>query len=45
MAVLGILTMKAMTEGAGDPLIHADDDLIDDVCRTFRAAAREGAKK
>lgn len=42
MAVHGILNMKALTESFGDPLIHKDDDLIDDICRTFRAAARSG---
>lgn len=41
-AVIGMLTTKAMTESANDPLIHRDDDLVDDVCRTFRAAARQG---
>jgi AcrR family transcriptional regulator len=40
MAVLGILNMMAIAESANDPLIHGDDALIDDICRTFRAAAR-----
>lgn len=42
MAVNGILNMKAMTESFGDPLVHDDDDLIDDICRTFRSAALSG---
>ncbi len=42
MAVLGILSMKAMTESASDPLVHSDGDLIDDVCTTFRAAMKHG---
>ena len=45
MAVIGVLTMKALAESAGDPLVHRDDDLIDDLCRTFRTAAREGASQ
>jgi AcrR family transcriptional regulator len=39
MAVTGVLNMKAITESANDPLIHRDDDLIDSLCKTFRAAA------
>jgi AcrR family transcriptional regulator len=42
MAVHGILNMKAMTESFGDPLVHDDDELIDDICRTFRTAALSG---
>ncbi len=42
MGVHGILSMKAMTESFGDPLVHDDDDLINDVCRTFRCAALSG---
>jgi AcrR family transcriptional regulator len=42
MAVHGVLSMKALTESFNDPLIHRDDDLIDDICRTFRAAAGSG---
>lgn len=42
MAVHGVLSMKALTESFNDPLIHEDDDLIDDICRTFRVAARSG---
>lgn len=42
-AALGLLTMKAITAAAADPLIHRDDDLIDDLCATFRHAASAGA--
>jgi hypothetical protein len=35
-AVMGLLTMKAMTESANDPLVHSDEDLIDDLCQTFQ---------
>lgn len=43
MATVGVLTMKAMTEAAHDPLIHGDEDLIADLCLTFRQAATTGA--
>lgn len=42
VAVHGLLNMKAMTESFGDPLIHKDEDLIDDLCRTYRTAALSG---
>ena len=42
MAVLGLLNMKAIATSADDPLIHSDDDLIDDLCMTFRDAAAQG---
>jgi len=42
MAVVGLLNMKAIAMSAHDPLIHSDDDLIDDLCTTFRDAARRG---
>ncbi len=45
MAVVGLLNMKAIAASAQDPLIHTDDDLIDDLCRTFRDAALQGGKK
>ena len=45
MAVVGLLNMKAVTEAASDPLIHSDDDLIDDVCETFRHSASSGATR
>ena len=45
MAVIGLLNMKAIAASANDPLIHSDDDLIDDLCTTFRDAALQGGKK
>lgn len=42
MAVIGLLNMKAIAASADDPLIHSDDDLIDDLCTTFRDAALQG---
>jgi len=41
-AVIGLLNMKAIAASADDPLIHSDDDLIDDLCTTFRIAALQG---
>jgi AcrR family transcriptional regulator len=45
MAVIGLLNMKAITASAKDPLIHSDDDLIDDLCTTFRDAALKGGTR
>jgi len=45
MAVIGLLNMKAIAASAADPLIHSDDDLIDDLCMTFRDAALQGGAK
>ncbi len=45
MAVIGLLDMKAIAASAEDPLIHSDEDLIDDLCTTFRDAALRGATK
>ena len=45
MAVIGLLNMKAMVESSNDPLIHSDDELIDDLCQTFRDAALQGESK
>lgn len=45
MAVIGLLNMKAIVAAAKDPLIHSDEDLIDDLCTTFRAAAIQGGAK
>jgi AcrR family transcriptional regulator len=44
-AVLGLLNMKAIVAAAKDPLIHSDEDLIDDLCTTFRDAALQGGAK
>ena len=45
MAVIGLLNMKAIAAAAKDPLIHSDEDLIDDLCTTFRDAALQGGAK
>jgi len=45
MAVIGLLNMKAIAASAKDPLIHDDDDLIEDLCTTFRVAAIPGGVK
>jgi AcrR family transcriptional regulator len=45
MAVIGLLNMKAIAAAARDPLIHGDDDLIDDLCTTFKDAALRGGAK
>ena len=45
MAVIGLLNMKAMTAAVNDPLIHTDEDLVDDLCSTFRHAATAGVSK
>ena len=45
MAVIGLLNMKAIAASANDPLIHSDDDLIDDLCTTFRDAALKGGTR
>jgi AcrR family transcriptional regulator len=45
MAVIGLLNMKAIADSAKDPLIHSDEDLIDDLCTTFRDPALRGGAK
>ena len=45
MAVIGLLNMKAIAASAKDPLIHSDEDMIDDLCTTFRDAALLGGAK
>ena len=45
MAVIGLLNMKAIAASAKDPLIHSDEDLIEDLCTTFRDAAFHGGAK
>ena len=44
-SVMGLLNMKAIASSADDPLIHGDEDLIDDLCTTFRDAALQGGAK
>lgn len=38
-SVIGLLTMRAMTAAANDPLVHGDDDLVNDLVDTFRRTA------
>jgi AcrR family transcriptional regulator len=45
MAAIGLLNMRAITAAADDPLIHSDEDLVDDLCKTFRHAAMAGEIK
>ena len=45
MAVIGLLNMKAIAASAKDPLIHGDEDMIEDLCTTFRDAALHGGAK
>ena len=45
MAVIGFLNMKAIAASAKDPLIHSDEDTIEDLCRTFRDSALPGGVK
>ena len=45
MAVIGFLNMKAIAASAKDPLIHSDEDMIEDLCATFRDAACCGGVK
>jgi len=45
MAVIGFLNMKAIAASAKDPLIHGDEDMIEDLCTTFRDAALHGGAK
>ena len=45
MAVIGFLNMKAIAASARDPLIHSDEDTIEDLCTTFRDAGLRGGVK
>ena len=45
MAVIGFLNMKAIAASAKDPLIHSDEDTIEDLCTTFRDAGLRGGVK
>ena len=38
-SAIGLLTMRSMVESANDPLLHAQDDLVDTLCAVFRTAA------
>jgi AcrR family transcriptional regulator len=39
VAAVGVLTMKGMVEGVGDPLIYSDEQLAEGLARIFEAAA------
>jgi len=45
MAAIGLLNMRAITAAANDPLVHRDEDLVDDLCTTYRHAATAGESK
>ena len=45
MAVIGFLNMKAIAASVKDPLIHSDEDTIEDLCKTFRDATLGGGVK
>jgi AcrR family transcriptional regulator len=38
MAAIGLLTMKGLVEAHGDPLVHSDADLLEDLTRLLQAA-------
>jgi len=42
MAVIGILNMMSIAQAAQDPLIHNEQDLIDDIFETFKTSMRQG---
>lgn len=44
MAAVGLLTMKGLVEGAGDPLVHHDVDLVAELGAAFASAARSGGQ-
>jgi AcrR family transcriptional regulator len=39
-SALGVLMFKGMVEQQGDPLLHSDEKLVDDLSRIFAAAAK-----
>lgn len=45
LAALGFLTMRAITDSMNDPLLYTDAELVDELCRTFRAAAEKAEKE
>lgn len=44
-AAIGVLNMIAMVSAHADPLVHSDDDLIDDICKTYRNTAEQAGVK
>jgi AcrR family transcriptional regulator len=45
LAALGFLTMRAITDSMKDPLLYSDAELVDELVRTYRAAAAKPEKK
>jgi AcrR family transcriptional regulator len=41
LAALGLLTMRAITDSMNDPLLYSDAELVDELVRTYRAAAEK----
>ncbi len=41
LAALGFLTMRTITDSMNDPLLYSDAELVDELCRTYRAAAEK----
>ncbi len=41
LAAQGLLSMKALVERFHDPLRYRDDELVDELCRAFRASAEK----
>jgi AcrR family transcriptional regulator len=41
LAALGFLTMRAITDSMKDPLLYSDAELVDELVRTYRAAAEK----
>ena len=44
-SALGLVTMLGIADALDDPLIHSDEDTIEDLCRTFRDATLGGGVK
>jgi AcrR family transcriptional regulator len=45
LAALGFLAMRAITDSMKDPLIYSDAELVDELVRTYRAAAEKAEKE
>jgi AcrR family transcriptional regulator len=45
LAALGLLTMRAITDSMKDPLLYSDAELVDELVRTYRAAAEKAEKE
>jgi len=44
-AAIGVLNMLAMVSTSDDPLVHSDDDLINDICQTYRYTTEQAGVK